>query len=139
MQTSAVMRLSAQGPGANSASSSAVVRCSTCSREPWARASSTARVEDFRQASRLRISGWYSSGMSGPWRASYAAMLASMVGVSSQWVAISSRQPAKCAASASGSSTSMSPVEAPMKIFRPQAGVSCARAVSAALALVAPR
>ena len=71
MQVSAVMRLRTpsariSGPGSNSASSSAVEMCSTCRRVPCVRASEIASRVDLMQASRERMSGWHSTGMSSP-------------------------------------------------------------------------
>ena len=62
-----------------------------------------------------------------------------MVGVSSQWVAITSGVAAKMPSRAAGSSTSMLPVLAPMNTLTPQADAGSTDLMASRLSLVAPQ
>ncbi|MNV98403.1 hypothetical protein D3C71_1936530 [compost metagenome] len=95
--------------------------CSTCRRVPCFLASDTASSEDFRQASRERMSGCCSALRASPYFSAYSLALASIIGVSSQCVMIGVGASRKIASSVSGLSTSMLPVDAPMNTLMPGA------------------
>ncbi|MNS91949.1 hypothetical protein D3C72_1260620 [compost metagenome] len=78
-------------------------------------------------------------GTSSPHLARASSSSTLMEGVSSQWVTIITGLSRKMAASVSWLSTSMLPVEAPMKILMPQDCLGSSFLISSRLSLVAPR
>ena len=89
-------------------------------------------------ASRERMSGWHSTGMASPYFARYSAKVASIIGVSSQWVMIGTGVSRKIASRVSGSSTSMLPVDAPMNTLMPGAAFGSSARIASRLSLEAP-
>ena len=118
---SRVMRPSSSGWPANE-SSLAVETCAMWNCVLYFLASSTAKEDDCQQASSLRISQWWVMSGSSPKRSLAAFIFWFMIPESSQCVITGSPKEAatrKVASKESRWSTSIFPVEAPMKSFIP--------------------
>ena len=108
-------------------SSRAVLTWATWSRAPVSRASLTASSVERKQASSLRMAGWYFTSGSSPYRSRNDFRLADMMDESSQWVMMSRGERLNMARSASSRSTSILPVLLPMNSLTPHTlcGSSC--------------
>jgi hypothetical protein len=96
-------------------------------------------LDDARQALAARMLGCSVMGTLSPNSARAFASLSQIVGECSQWVTTMTGARSKIRSNATGSSTSMSPVEAPMNALIPQASPTCSALISSMLRFVAPR